>query len=90
VTGKQLDDGCADKIKQKGEAHLVYCVVLFWHLLPSLDSHGDTSMKKLLSIVSSSPVFLANRGGYQLCIQRRVSSVPTIPSNAVQLKGSKF
>lgn len=36
------------------------------------------------------PVFWATGGTYQLCIQRSVLCKPTIPSNAVRLKGSTF
>lgn len=62
---------------------LIYCYHLF-------DSHGDTSIKKFLSIMSSTPVFWAIGVAYQHCIHRRVPSRPTAPSNAIQLKGSKF
>ena len=61
------------------------CFIL---LLPSVDGHGDTSMKKLLSIMLNTPVFWATGGTYQLCIQRRVLCKPTTPFNAVMLKGS--
>ena len=62
---------------------LIYCYHLF-------DSHGVTSIKKFLSLMSITSVFWPIGGAYQHCIHRRVPSRPTAPSNAIQLKGSKF
>jgi hypothetical protein len=51
-------------------------------------SDRDTSMKKLVSMMSSTAVFWASCEAYELGIQSRVPCSPTTSSNVVQLKGT--